>query len=115
MKISLNHIAAATLLIISLVMPLACDAACLLDLVDSSSGVHFKIEPDSSDGEYPCPECPTDNHCECDSCSRYAPVFQCLAIDYSPTIGFLDFLSINTKPPQVYYSIFVPPQNFFTG
>ena len=115
MKISLKHIAAATLLIISLVMPLACDAARLLDLVDSAHVVHVQLEPDISDRECPCPECPSDKHCECDFCSRYAPVFQSLAIDYSPTIGSLDFLSINTKPPQVYYSIFVPPQNFLTG
>lgn len=111
MRISLQHIAAALLLMVSLVMPLACDAARLLDLVETVPGVHTQISSDNSDGECPCPDCPFSHHCESDCCSNYAPLFQSPVLDYSPMLGRLRFFSINTKPPQVYFAIFVPPQN----
>ena len=114
MTISLQHIAAAILLIISLVMPLACDAARLLDLADYADGAHTRFAYDASGDECPCPECPSGHHCESDCCSSYAPLFQRPAIYYSPTLGCLHFFSKISKPPQVYFSIYVPPQNFFS-
>jgi hypothetical protein len=111
MPITLHHIAAALLLIISLVMPIACDAARLLDLVDSPVVAHTQLAADVSDGHCPCPECPFNHHCESDCCSSYAPLFQGLELDYAPTSACLSFFSIDSKPPQVYFSIFVPPQN----
>lgn len=111
MRISLQHIAAAILLVISLILPIACDAARLLDLVDSAVVVHTQVASDLSGGGCPCPECPCSQHCENDCCSSYAPLFQSLVLDYSPTFAYLSFFSINIKPPQVYFSIFVPPQN----
>jgi hypothetical protein len=111
MRISLQHIAAALLLIIGLVMPLACDAARLLDLAGSVAGAHIQLASDVHGSEHHCPECPVGHHCESDCCSNYAPLFQSPALAYSPTLGYLHSFSISTKPPQVYFSIFVPPQN----
>jgi len=111
MRITLHHITAALLLIISLVMPLACDAARLMDLTDSAVVVHSQLAADASHGDCPCPECPVGHHCENDCCSSYAPVIQDQTLAYSPALGFLRLVSINSKPPQVYFSIFVPPQN----
>jgi len=111
MRISFQYIAAAILLTISLVMPLACDAARLLDLADSVKIVHLQSVSDIADSDCPCPECPQEHHCENDCCSGYAPMYQSLTIAYSPILGYLSSFSISTKLPQVYFSIFVPPQN----
>ncbi len=111
MRNSLQYIAAAILLTISLVMPLACDAARLLDLADSVKIVHLQSISSIDDGGCPCPECPLEHHCENDCCSGYAPMHQNLTIAYSPMLGYLSSFSISTKLPQVYFSIFVPPQN----
>ncbi len=111
MRITLHHITAALLLIISLIMPLACDASRLLDLSDSAVAVHSQSAADASEGHSPCPKCPVGHHCENDCCSSYAPVIQDQTLAYSPALGFLRLVSINSKPPQVYFSIFVPPQN----
>lgn len=112
MRISLQHIAAALLLMVSLIMPFACDAARLMDLVENLPAVHTQLSSGINDGECPCPDCPVGHACESDCCSSYAPLSQNPALDYSPTLGNLHFFSISTKPPQVYFSIFVPPQNY---
>ncbi len=111
MRISLQYIAAVILLTISLVMPFSCDAARLLDLVNSVKVMHTQLASDIEDGECPCPECPLDHHCENDCCANYTPMHQSLKLDYCPKLGYLSSFSISTKLPQVYFSIFVPPQN----
>jgi len=111
MHITLHHIAAVLVLIISLVMPLACDASRLLDLSDSAVAAHSRLAADVNDGHSPCPKCPVGHHCESDCCSSYAPLVQDQTLAYSPALGFLRLFSINIKPPQVYFSIYVPPQN----
>lgn len=111
MHITLQNITAALLLIISLIMPLACDASRLLDLSDSAVAAHSQLAADVSDGHSPCPMCPAGHHCENDCCSSYAPLIQDQTLAYAPALGFLRLISIISKPPQVYFSIFVPPQN----
>ena len=110
MRISFQYIAAAILLTISLVMPFACDAAHLLDLVDSAKVAHSQLS-DINDGDCPCPECPLDHHCESDCHFSYFPMHQSLTLAYSPMLGYLSYFNISPKLPQVYFSIFVPPQN----
>jgi len=112
MRISMRYIASTILLIISLVMPLACDAARLLDVVGPVAVAHTQLPSDSGGDEGHCPECPPGHHCESDCCSNFAPLFQSSFPDYIPMPGFLHFSTINSKPTQVYFSIFVPPQNF---
>lgn len=111
MRISMRYIASAILLIISLVMPLACDAARLSDAVGQLAVADAQLPSDTGGDERHCPDCPLAHHCESDCCSNFAPMFQSAVPDYSPMPGYLHFFSINRKPPQIYFSIFVPPQN----
>lgn len=65
--------------------------------------------------EAPC--CPTDNdsasdHCStCFSCPCSAPLSSHGAlVSYAPLIASISFLEHRNAPPDVYLSIFVPPQ-----
>lgn len=111
MTISFRYIAAAILLLISLVMPLACDASRLSELSESATYSHERTSMPLSDVESPCNECPPSHHCENDCCSNYAPLTQSSLPVYSPTVSHLQLFTISHKLLQVYFSIFVPPQN----
>lgn len=68
-------------------------------------------------GDAPCGSCPCSDtqHGDCCEsaccCPCHAPFGQRITFTYSPMITFQSTPDLLGEPPQVYLSIFVPPQN----
>lgn len=70
----------------------------------------------------PCDHCPCSDeqgacHCDasCCSCASHSPPVQGVQIRYAPVIIITRHMESFMLLPQVYFTIFVPPQNPFAG
>jgi hypothetical protein len=109
-----NYIIAALFVVIYLAMPTTnfVGAATTLDLGLSSEATC------TTTTTAPCNDCPCSDgqgsDC-CDAnfntCACHAPLGQGLRFSYAPVVASQNFLELSWSLPQVYRTIFVPPQN----
>lgn len=116
MYLALRH-TALLLIILYLCMPVMGFAhAGIPDIVSAD------IRTDGGVAGSPCNQCPCSDqqgsHC-CDtafcSCAFHSPPVQGIQVHYAPLVSISCYTESFWKLPQVYRSIFVPPQNRFAG
>jgi hypothetical protein len=111
---TLNCIIAAALIAIYLVLP----ATALAKSGTMEGGVPSVQTVSAMTTSSPCNDCPCsdekDSSC-CDSafccCACHAPLSQGFQLAYAPVVAIQGFREPAWSLPQVFLSIFVPPQN----
>lgn len=111
---SCNYIAAAALIVMYLAMPAtAFSNAVYGDSDGADSRVTHVSKVSTPCGDCPCSQSHGSDCCEttCCTCACHAPFPQNLRLQYAPMIVMATFIEPSGFFPQVYLSIFVPPQN----
>jgi len=116
MFLSRHHIIAAVLLIVYLLFPATAHVNAYAQHHENSVSVVSSSAPsDVPAKDSPCSGGMHDSGC-CDtnscSCSCHLPLtLNSLQIAYSPLISMQRFSDLSWYLPQVYLTIFIPPQN----
>jgi hypothetical protein len=110
-----NYIVVSVLIILSLVLPGAGLAALssLESGVSSEQSAAFHATTTTPDDTCPCSGGPGSDCCDTSfcNCGCHAPLSQGVRLVYAPVMAVQTVRELFRPLPQVYFSIFVPPQN----